>query len=94
VYPDCRPEFIQAASRCAALGTAGHGDVEITAPFVTMTKGEIARHGLRLGAPLELSWSCYKGGERPCGTCGTCTERAEAFALAGAPDPAILEAGR
>lgn len=87
VYPDCRPEFIIAASEAARLGTTGYGDVTIQAPFVTWTKEDIARRGAELAAPVHLSWSCYQGGGIHCGRCGTCVERAEAFHLAGVADP-------
>jgi 7-cyano-7-deazaguanine synthase len=89
VYPDCRPEFIAAASLAANLGTGGK--VSIDAPFVRLSKTEIAVHGTALRAPLELSWSCYKGGERHCGKCGTCVERIEAFRDAGVTDPTEYE---
>lgn len=91
IYPDCRPEFITAASKAAQLGTAGMGDVVITAPFVDMSKADIAAIGAAHHAPFHLSWSCYEGGERHCGRCGTCTERAEAFELAGVPDPTVYK---
>ena len=87
IYPDCRPEFIAAAAEAARLGTAGYGDVTIDAPFVAWAKTDIARRGHELDAPMRLSWSCYQGGEIHCGRCGTCVERAEAFHLAGIPDP-------
>lgn len=87
IYPDCRPGFIAAAAEAAQLATAGYGDVTITAPFVTISKTGIARLGADLGAPMGLSWSCYKGGDRHCGRCGTCCERWEAFRDAGVPDP-------
>jgi 7-cyano-7-deazaguanine synthase len=87
IYPDCRPEFITAASLVSQLGTAGYGDVEIIAPFVHMSKADIARLGHQLDAPVSLSWSCYQGGDQHCGRCGTCVERAEAHHLAGIFDP-------
>jgi 7-cyano-7-deazaguanine synthase len=89
VYPDCRPEFITAADETARVATEGR--VAIGAPFVHSTKTDIARLGARLGAPLGLSWSCYKGGDLHCGKCGTCYERREAFAEAGVPDPTAYE---
>ena len=87
VYPDCRPEFLTAASLATQLGTAGIGSVTVEAPFAHLAKADIAALGARLGAPLSLSWSCYAGGDIHCGRCGTDVERAEAFALAGVPDP-------
>lgn len=85
VYPDCRPEFIDAANHTAQAAT--EGQVTIRAPFVEMSKAAICRYGTRLEAPLHLTWSCYQGRDLHCGRCGTCTERAEAFHLADVPDP-------
>jgi len=87
VYPDCRPEFIEAVSAALTLGTTGFGDVQIVAPFVDMTKADIAAEGDRLGVPWEATWTCYEGGEVHCGRCATCVERIEAFHLAGVDDP-------
>ena len=87
VYADCRPEFITAIDTTARLGCG----VGVAAPFVNITKTDIAAIGFRVGAPLGLSWSCYEGGQRNanqhCGRCGTCVERAEAFHDAGVADP-------
>ena len=83
LYPDCRPEFIAAMNKALRLGS-GAG---VWAPFSDKTKAEIVEIGTDAGAPLELTWSCYKGGTRHCGTCGTCTERREAFITAGITDP-------
>jgi 7-cyano-7-deazaguanine synthase len=85
VYPDCRPEFIAAAVHAAHLGTGGK--VTIDAPFLHHTKARIAALGASLGAPMHLSWSCYRGGARHCGSCGTCVERIEAFRDSGVTDP-------
>lgn len=87
IYPDCRPEFIDAVSLATRLGTATFGDVIVEAPFVYVTKTDICRIGDAAGAPFALSWSCYKGGETHCGACGTCYERREAFHDAGVLDP-------
>ena len=89
VYPDCRPAFIDAISDAARTGTAGFGDVTVEAPFVDATKADIARVGANIGAPIELSWSCYRGGDVHCGRCGTCVERNEAFRHAGITDPTV-----
>ncbi|MFN5804201.1 MAG: 7-cyano-7-deazaguanine synthase, partial [Opitutia bacterium] len=62
-------------------------EVRLERPFVKMDKAAIVRRGAELGAPFALTWSCYVGGGRHCGTCGTCVERKEAFRLAGVPDP-------
>ncbi len=87
VYPDCRPEFIFAADMVARKATVGFGDVRVVAPFMHGDKTDIARAGALIGAPMELSWSCYQGGVVHCGACGTCVERAEAFRDAGVSDP-------
>jgi len=87
IYPDCRPEFIEALRRLVEVANAGFPTPEVHAPFMTWTKAEIAAHGTALGAPLDLSWSCYRGGGTHCGVCGTCYERREAFRDAGVPDP-------
>jgi len=92
-YPDCRPEFYEAAMKVLGLGSklgTQYGiEIRIEAPIVAMSKAEIVRHGAALGAPLELTWSCYLGGERPCATCDSCLLRAGGFAEAGIPDPAL-----
>lgn len=89
IYPDCRPEFIAAADRCVGLATGGL--VEITAPFVGITKTAIAELAGRLEVPVQLTWSCYEGGTVHCGKCGTCVERIEALRDAGVVDPTIYE---
>lgn len=88
IYPDCRPEFVQALGPAIRLGTAWH-PVELKAPFVQMTKADILRLGLKMQVPFELTWSCYRGEDRPCRSCPTCIEREEAFALNGRMDPLI-----
>lgn len=85
VYPDCRPEFISSVQQTIRLGV--RGNMAIWSPFVHRTKTDIARIGDESGAPLGLSWSCYKGRDKHCGTCGTCVERREAFHDAGVDDP-------
>lgn len=87
IYPDCRPEFVKSVGETLKLGTGGK--VELIEPFVDYTKTDLVRLGLELGAPLELTWSCYQGKERPCLQCGTCLERTEAFNLISAQDPAL-----
>jgi 7-cyano-7-deazaguanine synthase len=82
VYPDCRPEFVDRFEK--ALETGNYENILVYAPFISWKKDEIARLGTRLGIDYERdTWSCYKGGEEPCGKCGTCVERAEALAAAG-----------
>lgn len=87
VYPDCRPEFVDSLRMTVQAATAGYHTPRIVAPFVRNTKAEIAFMGAKLNTPFELTWSCYKGGAVHCGKCGTCVERAEAFAEAKVPDP-------
>lgn len=89
IYPDCRPEFISSAAETAEHGT--DGAVTIRAPFSRSSKADIATAGAKYGAPLDLSWSCYKGGTAHCGTCATCQERQEAFQIAQITDPTIYE---
>ncbi|MHB1784913.1 MAG: 7-cyano-7-deazaguanine synthase QueC [Acidimicrobiales bacterium] len=90
-YPDCRPEFIDAFRHVARVGqkrgTEGN-PVEIRTPLIDMTKAAIARLGHDLKAPLELTWSCYREGPRPCGDCDACLLRARGFAEAQLDDPA------
>jgi 7-cyano-7-deazaguanine synthase len=88
IYPDCRPEFVQALRPAILLGTAWH-PVKLQAPFVDMSKAEIVRIGLQMQVPYEMTWSCYKGEQRPCRTCPTCVEREEAFAANGCADPLL-----
>ncbi|MEU3342350.1 7-cyano-7-deazaguanine synthase QueC [Streptomyces sp. NPDC006668] len=87
IYPDCRPAFLKALGELVAVANEGFPTPNVDAPFITWSKSDIAAHGTLLGAPLAVSWSCYKGGERHCGTCGTCYERREAFREAGLTDP-------
>jgi len=89
IYPDCRPAFIEAFEREARLANEGFIDpgFRVLAPFVDLTKDEIVRIGDRIGVPFAETWSCYVGGDRHCGRCGTCVERREAFELAGVADP-------
>ena len=84
-YPDCTPAFTDAINRAVGFGTAGQ--VEVIAPFIQKTKADIVYQGIMLGVPYELTWSCYAGGERPCGKCGTCIDRAKAFEMNGVKDP-------
>jgi len=84
-YPDCSDDFNNAMNQAIYLGSGKQ--LKIHAPFVRMTKADVVRTGLNLKVPYELTWSCYEGGEIPCGICGTCRDRAEAFRLNGADDP-------
>jgi 7-cyano-7-deazaguanine synthase len=87
IYPDCRPVFIDALNQLSEVANEGQRPPRIEAPFLRWSKTEIAAYGSRLGAPLEKSWSCYRGQETHCGTCGTCYERREAFRDAKVVDP-------
>lgn len=89
IYPDCRPDFIRNMSEAISAGT--YKQIRIYAPYTNYTKADIAKRGAALGVDYSKTWSCYKGGERHCGKCGTCTERKEAFELAGVADPTIYE---
>lgn len=77
-YPDCRPAFITAMDQAVSLGTAR--GISVGAPYASWTKAQIAARGVELDAPLSLTWSCYRGGEHPCGCCGACEARQAAMA--------------
>ena len=87
-YPDCSPVFNNAMSEAIWEGS-GH-QLRIEAPFVNVSKAEVVRMGLEIGVPYELTWSCYEGGEEPCGKCATCIDRAAAFAANHVEDPALV----
>lgn len=89
IYPDCRPEFAKAMSEAMRTGT--YPGITLVAPYTSITKGEIAMRGKQLGVDYALTYSCYKGRAKHCGTCGTCVERKEALAAAGIPDPTEYE---
>ena len=89
IYPDCRPAFVDAMDAAMQAGT--YVGVRLVAPYTHLTKADIVRRGARLGIDYSHTYSCYRGGEHHCGTCGTCTERREAFAQAGIPDPTAYE---
>lgn len=92
IYPDCREPFMQAMAASMREGT--YARIELLRPFIAMDKAAIARAGDDMGVDFAQTWSCYKGGEIHCGTCGTCVERREAFLQAGLPDPTdYLETG-
>lgn len=84
-YPDCSDDFNNAMNRAIYLGSGGQ--LEIIAPFVNLTKVDVVKKGLELGVPYEMTWSCYEGGNKPCGTCGTCRDRIKAFEMNGVSDP-------
>lgn len=87
-YPDCSDAFTNAMSEAINLGS-GCG-LAIKAPFVNCNKAQVVKRGLELNVPYELTWSCYEGGDKPCGRCGTCIDRQKAFEANGVKDPAIL----
>lgn len=84
-YADCSQEFTDAMFKAIDIGT--YGKVHVQAPLVNMTKSEVVKTGLALSTPYELTWSCYEGGEKQCGTCGTCIDRRAAFEANGVKDP-------
>ena len=92
-YPDCRPEYYEAMKRALDLGsklwTEYEVPINIETPIIDLSKAEIVALGMKLGAPLEYTWSCYEGGEIPCGSCDSCVLRAKGFAEAGIPDPLL-----
>jgi 7-cyano-7-deazaguanine synthase len=73
----------------AAISLGTGGNLKLSAPFVHWSKARIVEEGLKRGVPYELTWSCYEGGEKPCGTCGTCIDRQRAFELNGVIDPLL-----
>lgn len=84
-YADCSEEFTSTMGKAIEIGT--YGKVKLEAPLVNMNKAEVVKTGLSLGVPYELTWSCYEGGEKACGTCGTCIDRQNAFIANGKTDP-------
>jgi 7-cyano-7-deazaguanine synthase len=84
-YPDCRPAYYEAFQQLIRMGTK-EGDIEVATPLIHMRKKEIVALGLELGAPLDLTWSCYSGEEIACGVCESCVLRLRAFAEAGSKD--------
>ena len=88
-YPDCTPEFVDYMRKAIEEGTAHK--VTLRAPLLFFNKGEVVLCGSELGAPYQLTWSCYEGGDKPCGTCGTCRDRIHAFEVNGLIDPLMEE---
>lgn len=86
-YPDCSTVFNDAMNKAIYEGSGKQLRVE--APFINSHKADVVKEGLRLGAPYKYTWSCYEGKDKPCGVCGTCIDRAEAFRLNGVEDPAL-----
>ena len=88
IYPDCRPIFIKKMNEVAKV--CDYKKISICAPFLDLKKHEIVKIGLKLKVPYELTWTCYKGGKRPCLKCGSCSERLEAFEKNNVKDPLIF----
>lgn len=89
-YPDCRPQYYQAFRKLARLATkagAEGKEIKIYTPLIDLTKAEIIQKGIKLAVPYALTWSCYRGGKRPCGACDSCFYRAKGFKEAGIKDP-------
>ena len=86
-YPDCSDAFNKAINEAIYIGSGNQLKVE--APFIGLTKAQVVKKGLELKVPYELTWSCYMGEDKPCGVCGTCLDRAKAFAENGVADPAL-----
>ena len=89
IYPDCRPGFVAAMDAAMQAGT--YEGVRLDAPYTHLTKADLVRRGAAMGIDYAHTYSCYRGGEHHCGTCGTCTERREAFLQAGIPDPTAYD---
>lgn len=87
IYPDCRPGFIDAFQAMQNQALDGYASVQLYTPFVNGSKGDIVTAGAAVDTPFADTWSCYKGGAKHCGRCGTCVERREAFDMAGVTDP-------
>jgi 7-cyano-7-deazaguanine synthase len=87
IYPDCRPWFVEAFATMQRAALDGLKRIALATPFLRSSKADIVREGAELAVPFAETWSCYKGGTRHCGRCGTCVERREAFHLAGVDDP-------
>lgn len=86
-YPDCSQAFLKSMDEAVYEGSGRA--LRIEAPFIDSNKAQVVKEGLRLQVPYELTWSCYEGGDRPCGRCGTCIDRQKAFAANGVADPAL-----
>ena len=91
-YPDCTPEFEKAMNTAIYEGSGKV--IKMEAPLLNMNKAEVVKQGLKLNTPYHLTWSCYEGKEKACGTCGTCIDRINAFKLNGIKDPIEYEVGK
>ncbi|MEM1973452.1 MAG: 7-cyano-7-deazaguanine synthase, partial [Thermoplasmata archaeon] len=93
-YPDCRPEYVEEFNKLSRLATKVGVEgrpIEIVAPLIFLKKGEIIKKGIELGVPYELTWSCYRGGEKACGRCDSCLLRLKGFMEADEKDPLEYE---
>lgn len=88
-YPDCTEEFIDAFNQMVKIGTRPETKIKLIAPLIHMSKGDVIRKGMELGAPFDLSWSCYKNEEKACGVCESCVLRLNGFKDAGIEDPIV-----
>lgn len=88
-YADCSPKFADAMNQAISIGTYGH--IHVWRPLIHLNKAGVVKEGLRLGVPYELTWSCYRGGEKACGTCATDIDRRAAFRANGVEDPIEYE---
>ena len=86
-YADCSEEFTSAMNTAIVIGT--YGKVRVVAPLVNLNKAGVVKLGLSIDVPYKYTWSCYSGGDKPCGHCGTCIDRAKAFEANGISDPAL-----
>ncbi len=86
-YADCSAQFIASMSAAVRIGT--YEKIRLVAPFLCQKKSDVVKVGLELNAPYHLTWSCYERGDKPCGQCATCIDRAKAFELNGVKDPAL-----
>ena len=97
-YPDCRPEFYERMTETVKYGSklwTQYGiEIRIETPIIDLSKAEIAEMGLRIGAPIAFTWSCYDGGEAPCEQCDSCILRAKGFRDAGLTDPLMARLGK
>ena len=90
-YPDCRPEYYRVFQELVRVGTRPETEIAIVTPVIDMRKHEIVQRGLELGAPLDLTWSCYQFEDAACGVCDSCKLRLRAFAEAGVEDPVLYK---
>ena len=97
-YPDCRPEYYEKITPALEYGSklwTQYGvRMTVETPIIELSKAEIAEMGIRMEAPLEYTWSCYQGGDVPCGGCDSCVLRAKGFEEAGIPDPLLVRLGK